>query len=446
MPKALGRFSFLNVLSLDFFGDARPFSIRQLPVESTPSARIMETPALASFVATSNKVKSEKVKGTVTELGVILQESRTLKKAFGSEDVISRRKMLGKEPEEKEVEKRPIIIQHSGTISERPSNHMLPAQWGLVSTVFEAYNHHHELVLRPDDFWQAILTQMSFYIQARAEALRERFVDFKGKKTLVIYMMGTLFTADFGNFALAMADKIAENIKDPEMANWLLPSFTTTTANDRIAASVTMMSTLQAYFEYVCCLMCGIPKVTLLGKVEDWLQLRAKIDRLPEFDLEDKLMTKWHAMLAPVLDRLISSASGKNELDFWDRVCHHKGGGSGPSYLSGWITVFAAFSNKGEWRGDDRARTFGAEAASQAWPDIETGRVPVGAVSVPVLVDDNGTQYDTQMVAGQFGHDLCKDGSVIRPRTDWCIAFEGHPKAEPRAYRDGEVRPAAEAP
>ena len=30
------------------------------------------------------------------------------------EDVISRRKMLGKEPEEKEVEKRPIIIQHSG--------------------------------------------------------------------------------------------------------------------------------------------------------------------------------------------------------------------------------------------------------------------------------------------------------------------------------------------
>ena len=58
------------------------------------------------------------------------------------------------------------------------------------------------------------------------------------------------------------------------------------------------MSTLQSYFEYVCHLMCGIPKapghisedgatqVTLLGSVEDWQQLRAKIDRLPDFDLE----------------------------------------------------------------------------------------------------------------------------------------------------------------
>lgn len=65
MPKALGRFSFLNVLSLDFFGDARPFSIRQLPVESTPSARIMETPALASFVATRVLAEQWELRGTM---------------------------------------------------------------------------------------------------------------------------------------------------------------------------------------------------------------------------------------------------------------------------------------------------------------------------------------------------------------------------------------------
>lgn len=399
---------------------------------------------LVSFTATSNKVKIEKVKGKTTDIKHILQESRTLKKAFETEDQHRRGYPMDRGDK---IEKKapPIIIQHSGSLAQRSSEQSLYAEWGLVSTVLLAYNTHHQLVLRADDFWQAILTQLSFYIQARAEALRDRIVDFQGKKTLVVEMGGSLFSADFGHFALLMADKIAKNIKDPEVAKWVIPNFTTTTSNDRIAASVTLMSTLQAYFEYVCCLCCGIPKVTLLGTLEDWQQLRAKIDRLMDFDLEDKLMTKWHGMLAPVLDRLVSSAAGRTELDFWDRVCHYKGGGSGPTFLSGWITVFIPFSAKGVWCGDVRFRGWGMAPEEKEkvdpWPDVETGKVPVGAVSVPVLVDDNGTQYDTQMIAGQVAHDVCGDGSVLRPRTDWCIAYEGKAKAVPRGYQDGEIRP-----
>ena len=397
-----------------------------------------------SFVATSNQVKIGKVKGKTSDIQSILLESRTLKKAFDlepdvdPEDVRAFARAQREEAKEKgpgEGKKVPVIIQHSGTLAQRSSEQSLYAEWGLVSTVVLAYNTHHQLVLRPDDFWQAILTQLSFYIQSRADALRDRIVDFQGQKTLVIQMGGCLFSADFGSFALQMADKIAENIKDPELAKWIIPSFTTSTSNDRIAASVTLMSTLQAYFDYVCLLRCGIPKVTLLGTLEDWQQLRRKIDGLTAFDLEDKLMTKWHGMLAPVLDHLVNSAAGQQELDFWDRVCHFKGGGSGPTYLSGWITVFVPFKAKGEWQGEVRE---GAE-----WPLIDTGKLPVGAVSVPVLVDDNGTQYDTQMIAGQVAHDVCGDGSILRPRTDWCIAYDGHPKVEPRGYRDGEIRPVA---
>jgi hypothetical protein len=49
---------------------------------------------------------------------------------------------------------------------------------GLVGAVFAAYNEHHNLILRPDDFWQAILTQFGFYVTGNAEQLRDRFVDF----------------------------------------------------------------------------------------------------------------------------------------------------------------------------------------------------------------------------------------------------------------------------
>merc|ERR1712046_115824 len=104
------------------------------------------------------------------------------------------------------------------------------------------------------------------------------------------------------------------------VAEWLLPRFSTTTANDRVVASVSVMATLQAYFEYNFSLACGIPRVTLLGSPEDWREMRAKIERLPEFDLQDQEMSKWRKLLGPVVDNFVLSAVGQPDLAFWDRV------------------------------------------------------------------------------------------------------------------------------
>ena len=207
--------------------------------------------------------------------------------------------------------------------------------------------------------------------------------------------------------------------------------------------------------------MCGIPKVTLEGSPADWQLLRQKIDRLPQYDVKgkDAVMKKWHDLLVPVLDQLVSSAEGRPDLNFWDTVCSHSGGGSGPSYLSGWVTVFACFKANGKWQGNvpenpRRARRgYGSRQTANGpptppkWPFIDTTDIPVGSVSVPVLVDDNGTQYDTQMLAGQFAYEMTTDAGgqdinkldTVRPRTDWCIAYEGKPKAVPRKYKDGEI-------
>merc|ERR1712127_861798 len=71
-------------------------------------------------------------------------------------------------------------------------------------------------------------------------------------------------------------------------------------------------------------------------------------------------------------------------------------------------------------------------------------KLPVGVLSVPVLVDDNGVQYDTHMFAGQFAFEACGDSGVsMRPRTDWCISFAGTSRAEPRNYTHGEIHKVA---
>mmetsp|Transcript_16095 Transcript_16095/g.18044 ORF Transcript_16095/g.18044 Transcript_16095/m.18044 type:complete len:401 (+) Transcript_16095:35-1237(+) len=392
-----------------------------------------ETPASITFIATSNNVTATENQRDKVPLRQVISNSEAFHKAF--------------EQKNTKLVNSPEIIQSSSDECSSAGNLVHAARYGLVSAIMDAYNTHHCLVLRPDDIWQAILTQFSFYVNANAEDLRDAFVDFQGKKTLVIEMQGSLFAADFAaTFANRMVDEqIATNLKDPEVTAWLLPHFSTTQPADRVVASVTIMSTLQAYFDYVCCLMCGIPEVTLEGTVDDWRWLRQKIDRLPQYDIQgnDPVMAKWHTLLVPVLDEFVTSAAGHPDLAFWDRVCSHSGGGSGPSYLSGWVTVFACFKATGQWMGD--VVPGGLNEKPKQWPRIDTDSLPVGVVSVPVLVDDNGTQYDTQMVAGQFAYEMAlgqqsSNLDTVRPRNDWCLAYEGTPKSEPRAYQPGEIR------
>jgi len=111
--------------------------------------------------------------------------------------------------------------------------------------LYSAYNTHHELILRPDDFWLAIVTQFSFYVNANAEALRDKIVEHEGKKELVVRVEGDFNTVDYAEFASRMiSEQVVKNIKDPEVAAWIQPNFSTTTETDRVAASVSIMATL----------------------------------------------------------------------------------------------------------------------------------------------------------------------------------------------------------
>ena len=57
---------------------------------------------------------------------------------------------------------------------------------GFVSGAMRAYNGHHHLVIRPEDIWLAVLTQLISYINAHAEQLRRTFVEHEGKIELKI--------------------------------------------------------------------------------------------------------------------------------------------------------------------------------------------------------------------------------------------------------------------
>ena len=329
------------------------------------------------------------------------------------------------------------------------------------------------------------MTQFSFYLNAYAKDLRSKIVDYEGQKELVVRAIGTLRTFDHSKFIDAMSYEIKKNIKDTKIREWIIPNFSTTTENDTIVASVLMMSSMQKYFTYKFELTCGLPEVTLEGKKKDWIKLLNKAKFLVEFNTKENHMQKWFDMLEPVLEKFIESFD-KPDLDFWNKICTYYGGGSGPSYLTGWLATFCYFDKDGKniehnkitkeslmqsyekeykekqkhnwmsltkWFKDDEDKkkkvidnyiekhkkrieeiknikndkdiysiSSWNETDISIYPIINNNNIPSGVAKVPVTIDDNGTKYKTTLFAGQFCYEV-KEDTQICPRSDWCLAI-----------------------
>lgn len=223
-----------------------------------------------------------------------------------------------------------------------------------------------------------------------------------------------------------MSGLIASNIVDPSLREWILPCFTTTTKVDQAVVSILMMATLQEYFSYKLHLLCGLPSVTLLGQKNDWEALLAKVDRLSTFGHEPKM---WVGLLKPVLERFVNTfdnPEGEKTKDFWQHIAHYSGGGSGPTYLSGWITAFCFWGPKGrcfhrpghnpgpksEMDGGMGSPTPVLQLDATRYHRIETSDVPNAWTSVPVTLDDNGVISYCIMGAGLVGFSAKKRGEA----------------------------------
>lgn len=294
---------------------------------------------------------------------------------------------------------------------------------GLVGGAFLAYNAHQHLVLTPDAVWIGITTSLARYIDKHAERLRHHFVRHEGQQQITVYGGGSLMTANYPDLiektSLAIASATVTDVR-----GWLECSFTTSKPTDVTVSQLVMMGALKSYFSYKMCLECNLTGVTLEGERADWVDIRSRVDRLREFD--DPVLADWSAALGPVLDRFVAAfdvspadlEATKARAAFFNRVVRHVGGGSGPSYLTGWMVVLLGFN-------DSLKPVFGKPADSDGnakFGMVESEDVPACLVEVPVLVDDNGTEHQVLFLAGC---PLVKwTESKVRPINGWALVLK----------------------
>jgi len=95
--------------------------------------------------------------------------------------------------------------------------------------------------------------------------------------------------------------------------------------------------------------MCGIPSITLLGEKSDYESLLARLGKLSIFGQEPHTLCR---LLTPILTHFVNVFDAPPVPEFWNKICHYKGGSGGP-YIGGWITAFCAWNTRGVWQGPD---------------------------------------------------------------------------------------------
>lgn len=259
---------------------------------------------------------------------------------------------------------------------------------------------------------------------------------------------GSINNVDFGYLAERLTQEISKNVKDPELRDWVMPSFTTTTDSDIATAAVLFMGAMQKYFTYTCCLACGIPSVTVLGEISDWETIINKLDKLEQLGEEP---THFAGLLRPILRNIILSftePTSPTVIKFWNSIADEESM-SGSTTYNGWIAAFCDWSEEGEARDMDSGDL-----------SISSEDIPAGFCSVPVLVNDNGIEHNCTMIAGSVGiqaraadtlSDSAESGlTAIQPLSGWWIcenepAKAAEERAEEMKRIQEELTPLSEA-
>jgi hypothetical protein len=298
----------------------------------------------------------------------------------------------------------------------------------LVQMAHDAFYEHRPIALSPDAVWFTIAQGFANHVALHTEALRHRFVQHDGKQKLQVRREDFLLGQHnpWPEVFTAFSDQIAQHVG--KLRELVVADFSTTGPLERAATEVLVMDTFQGYFEYEMLAGCGIPQITLLGTPADWRSVRQRSQVLSEYGLEP-----WISTLVPVLDRIIATADGADDAEFWRSFFHYESSSRGRA-LTGWINVLFPYLIDLKTKRPTMPNPYLAGwqqnfgRSPRCW--LETfgpslTQIPSGLASAPVIVIDGrtGDNHAMRFVAGMFGVVEDEEGTQS-PEFGWAITYD----------------------
>ena len=293
----------------------------------------------------------------------------------------------------------------------------------LIKGLITAYKNHYPITITPDMIWLLIAQGFSRFMEKHENLVRERFVNFSGKKDLKVerlkYSPYSASKEVWDGIVQEFVQKIEENV-GKEVIDTLECNFSTTTQVAKVTSQVTIMSAMKNYFTYrVLMAGCGISNITLEGSLQDWEKIKSKL----EF-LSTKALKWWTKHLIPIIDKIILTKkyyNEKNELneeliEFWKGMIRLKGSGGmyDPHMINGWIVKFIPNLENEK---------------PSVYEEIRETNVPEEIISCPMeltWLSMNGKKVDFKcsLASGFYGMIQDKQTFNVRPVIGYAIVVE----------------------
>lgn len=144
-----------------------------------------------------------------------------------------------------------------------------------------AFSQHRPLTLSPDCIWLVIEQGFAHHVIENAETLRHRLVRHDGSREIT----SNISELSLAAFEGAIADISAQirEASDPVLHETLICDLSTTTPAIRTASEIALMDCYSSYFTYAMNCVCGIPKITVTGSLEDWQRIRERVEVLETY-------------------------------------------------------------------------------------------------------------------------------------------------------------------
>lgn len=196
----------------------------------------------------------------------------------------------------------------------------------LLGAVHHAFAEHRPLTLTPDAVWLTIAQGVAHHVGLNAETLRARLgVRHEGRARIAVSTSKPL-PDGAPEVVSALRAELATRIGEGR-ARLFICDFSTTTEVEHTASEIVLLDVFSPYYDFFFSIICGIPEITLLGTVDDWRAIRARVDVLDELGL-----AWWTNSLRPIADRFVAAAEGKIDVEHfrgiykpreaygWDRI------------------------------------------------------------------------------------------------------------------------------
>ena len=293
----------------------------------------------------------------------------------------------------------------------------------ILQGFYSAYENHLPIRLTPDIIWLLIVQGFSHHVNYNSKELREKFVNFEGKKKLEIiipkyHSYKQMKSEDYAELFENLTEKIKENVGE-ELINTIDFNFSTSNEITKVVGYASIMSSLKKFFEFRgFCHMCNYPYIILEGKLEDWESILKKTKDLSKYDLE-----RWTSMLEIPLKEIIETKKGNINKQFWKSILYpdkidekieigeYEYKTIQVDGINGWLLTFFPYYKDGYFRYTNSIKT------KDLW------RLPEKILKTPLLMksDDEG---ETPMIiySGFLGMKVDKEkNNLVTAEIGWYV-------------------------